>query len=132
MPAASELRYVYGTPDSVEEGGRVFRYDDKKRIITARFEQDGSLASIACAAEPDNSAYCDEVLHIRIGQLEDQILLALGAPSRVSYVGNDKIMHYDGMGLSFRMRKYRLYAIELNDGGHVMGYLPRAVWQMIP
>ena len=127
-----DVRYVYGPPQSVEDGGRLYRYEDGKRVALARFGADGMLTSFSCSAKAGHAGECDEVLDVGIGDSEEQVMLQLGAPSRSSYVGDDRILHYDGLGLSLRMRRLKVHAIEVHRGSSFSGYLPRALWRMIP
>ena len=128
----ADVRYTYGSPQSVEDGGKLYRYDEGGRLILVRFAGDGLLDSVSCTANEASAAECDEVLDIGIGETEEQVLLLLGAPSRSTYTGNDKIMHYDGLGLSLQMRQFRVHAIQVHRGSSVIGYLSRALWRMIP
>ena len=129
---AQDVRYVYGSPQSIEDGGRLYRYDDGQRVALARFGQDGQLSSFSCSAIDAAAAECDEVLDIGIGDSEEQVMLQLGPPSRSTYAGDDKILHYDGLGLSLRMRRLKAQAIEVHQGSSFSGYLPRALWRMVP
>jgi hypothetical protein len=125
---AQDVRYVYSPPQAVEEGGRLYRYDDGKRVALARFGEDGLLRSFSCSAKGPAAAECDEVLDVGIGDSEEQVLLQL----RATYSGDDKILHYDGLGLSLRMRRLKVQAIEVHRGSSFGGYFFRAVWRMIP
>jgi len=127
-----ELRYLRGAPASIEEGGRLYRYEADGRIFTGRLSDRGVLTAIGCTASARYGSGCEKVFGIGIGGSEGQILRRLGTPSRISYRGDDKVMHYDGMGLSFFLRRLRVYAIELHQGGSLAGYLPHALWRMIP
>jgi hypothetical protein len=88
--APQDVRYVYGPPQSVEDGGRLYRYDDSRRVALARFGEDGLLRSFSCSAKAGHAGECDEVLYVGIGDSEEQVMLQLGAPSRSSYVGDDR------------------------------------------
>lgn len=127
-----EVRYVFGAPQATEANGRVYRYASGNRLITITLSDDNLLTSVSCTAERRNAARCERILGVGIGDTEADLVIKLGAPTRVTYPGNDKVMHYDGMGLTFYLRKYQIYAMELHKGGSLMGYLPRALWQMIP
>ena len=127
-----ETRYMLGQPDRIEAGGSLYRYSDKGEEIAARFSSGGQLISISCAAGAQQPSTCPKVRGIGIGTTEDQILLRLGAPSRASFQGNDKTIYYDGMGLSFRLRLFKVREMELREGGSLIGYLPHALLAMIP
>ena len=45
-----DVRYVHGAPEAVEDGGRLYRYDDSRRVALARFGEDGLLASFSCSS----------------------------------------------------------------------------------
>jgi hypothetical protein len=128
----SEVRYVLGPPTAIEGGGSVYRYTEKAREIVAKFSPEGRLVSVRCGRGAEQPSSCRDVRGIRIGTTEDQIWAALGSPSRESFSGNDKTIHYDGMGLTFQLRLFKVREIEMREGASVSGYLPRAVWAMIP
>ena len=127
-----DVRYILGRPTSIAEGGKLYRYEDGAKTVTVRLSDQGGVASVKCSADLQDASKCDPFLDLRLGAPEDVILLQLGAPSRSTYAGDDKIMHYDGLGVSFWMRKFRLYAIELHDRPTFMSALPRALWRMVP
>ncbi|MEO6389002.1 MAG: hypothetical protein ABIT16_03635 [Croceibacterium sp.] len=128
----SEVRYMLGAPDRLEQNGLLYRYDEGGRVISTKQSPDKLLTAVSCTAPRLNSAHCETVLGLGIGSTEADVVVRLGAPDRVTYDGNDKIIHYDGMGLSFFLRKYEVYAIELHKGGSLLGYLPRVLWRMVP
>jgi len=127
-----DVRYVLGPPTAVGEGRRFYRYDEGNRTLVTRFSGHNTVTSVTCTADLRYASRCEPILDIPLGTTEDAIMLKIGAPSRNTYSGNDKIMHYDGLGVSLRMRKFRLAAIELHEGGSFIGYLPLAIWRMIP
>ena len=129
---AREIRYVWGAPKANEQGGRVYRYEEDGGLIIHRFSEDGLLTSVTCTSDQPGTSACDDALDLKLGDPENAIVLRLGAPSRISYSGDDKILHYDGIGLSFIMRRFRLHGIQLSDGGSFIGYLPVVLWRMIP
>ena len=131
LPEA-EVRYVLGAPPVVEDGGRLFRYDEGNRTIVTRFSDPGLMTSISCTAEPNFASACEPTLGVGIGTPEDRLLLLLGPPSRISFQGNDKLIYYDGLGLTFRMRKFRVHTLELRQGGNPVGYIGRSLWRLIP
>jgi hypothetical protein len=128
----SEVRYLLGTPDAVEAGGSVYRYAETGRELTMRFSPEGRLDSVSCAAAGSGPATCSKVRGIGIGTTEDVVMLKLGRPSRETYSGNEKTMHYDGMGLSFRLSLFKVRTIEVHMGGSFIGYAPRALWALLP
>ena len=133
LPATeSEVRYVIGPPDAVEAGGSVYRYTGKGGELAVRLSSAGQVVSISCAAGAQSPSTCAKTRGIGIGTTEDQILMRLGAPSRQSFRGNDKTIHYDGMGLTFRLRLVKVREIELREGASFTGYFPRALLAMIP
>jgi hypothetical protein len=129
---AQDVRYVYGPPQSIEDGGRLYRYDDGKRVALAWFGEDGLLTSFSCSAKAGYAGECDEILDVGIGDSEEQVMLQLGPPSRSTFAGDDKLLHYDGLGISLRMRRLKVHAIEAHPGSSFTGYFPRALWRMIP
>ena len=60
------------------------------------------------------------------------VWLKLGRPSRETYSGNEKTIHYDGLGLSLRLSLFKVRTIEVHKGGTVMGYVSRGLWGMLP
>jgi hypothetical protein len=127
-----EVRYMLGTPEAVEAGGSVYRYADTGRALTVRLSPDGRTESIGCAAAGSGPPTCSKVHGIGIGTTEDVVLLKLGTPSRVTFSGNEKTLHYDGMGLSLTLSLFKVRTIEVRDGASLIGYLPRALWAMLP
>lgn len=127
-----DVRYVLGRPTTVENGGALYRYIDGKKSVGVRLTESGQTASIKCTAERPDASLCPPFLDVSIGATEEKVLRQLGGPSRVTYSGDDKVMHYDGLGVSFWLRKYQVYAIELRDRPSFMGALPEALWRMVP
>jgi hypothetical protein len=128
-----DVRYMLGPPRSTEQNGRIYRYEERGALVTVRFGADGSMESITCSPlKPEYAGRCGPILGIRIGEIEDNVVVRLGAPTRQSYVGDDKLMHYDGLGVTFHMRRYRVYALEVHKGASLAGYLPRIFWRMLP
>lgn len=128
----AEVRYLLGTPDAVEQGGRLLRYSEPGRELEVRFGSDGRMNSFRCSSPAGSQPRCQDVRGIKIGTTEDQIWLRLGHPSRESYSGNDKTIHYDGMGLTFQLSLFKVRSIELREGASFTGYFPRALWAMYP
>jgi hypothetical protein len=127
-----DVRYVLGKPNSVEGEGTLYHYTDKGSTVSVRLAESGQAASIKCTARSNDASSCAPFLDVPIGATEERVLRQLGGPSRVTYSGDDKVMHYDGLGVSFWLRKYQVYAIELRDRPSFMGALPEALWRMVP
>jgi hypothetical protein len=128
----AQIRYVLGPPDAIEDGGRLYRYDDNGRRMTVRFSPDGRTISVRCTAPPDNEPRCTPILGVDVGDLEDVVLLSLGMPTREVYSGNGKTMEYDGLGVRLRMQRLAVVELEARAGGGITGYVPRALWAMVP
>jgi hypothetical protein len=128
----NQVRYMLGAPDSIEAGGRLYRYSEPGREVAVRLSPAGRLESISCAGGTPEPVTCPKVRGIGIGSNEYDVLLRLGAPSRESFRGDDKTMYYDGMGLAFQLRQFEVRRIELRRGGSFSGYFPRALLAMIP
>jgi len=128
----SEVRYMLGEPDSVQDGGRLYRFSETGRELAARLSDDGRLTAISCAAGEKSPATCPRVRGIGIGTDEYDVLRTLGAPSRETYRGNDKTLHYDGMGLALQLQQFDVEQIQLHQGSSFSGYFPNALFAMIP
>lgn len=128
----SEVRYMLGAPDAVEQGGALYRYTEPGRVIEARLSSSGQLVSISCQAGPREPTTCPRIRGINIGTDEYDILRKLGWPSRQTFQGNDKTLHYDGMGMAFQLRQFKVLKTELGEGSSFIGYFPHALYAMVP
>jgi len=128
----SEVEYLLGTPDAVEDGGSVTRYSERGRELTVRFGPDGGMQSISCVAGTPAPSTCPEVRGLGIGSHEVDVLRTLGGPSRETFDGEEKTMYYDGIGLTLQMRVLYVTRIEVRDGGGPIGYLARGLFAMVP
>jgi len=75
---------------------------------------------------------CVDALGVAIGAVEDEIWWTFGAPTQLTYRGNDKIMRYDDLGLSFQLRRYQITAIDHFRRSGRFSYVPRAFRVMVP
>ena len=128
----SEVRYALGEPQATEQQPLAYRYDHARRQTTVRFSPDQRAELIHCAAPRANAVKCATIIGVGIGDYEDKVIRRFGAPTRETFSGDAKAMHYDEMGVTFHLRQFEVYALELHRGGTVGGYLSRALWAMVP
>lgn len=128
----SEVRYLLGSPRTVEAGGSLYRYSEKGREVAVRFSSSGRMVSIACRAGAQGPPTCPRIRGIGIGTGEYDVLRQLGGPSRETFHGDAKTMYYDGMGMVFQLSLLEVTQVELRKGGGFTGYFPRALFAMVP
>lgn len=128
----SEVRYALGEPQATEQQPLVYNYDHSRRQMTVRFSPDQRAELIRCSAPRANTVKCAPIIGVGIGDYEDKVVRGFGAPTRETYSGDAKAMHYDELGVTFHLRQFEIYALELRQGGGVGGYLSRAFWAMVP
>lgn len=139
-----ETRYAMGTPATIAPpaGPATSTQDDAAleraprwyyRAGTATtaldFGENGRLRSVTCGDVRLDSFGCPPALGVTLGMFEDEIWYRLGAPDHESYQGDTKNIGYDGLGLTFALRKFEVVAIKLADaranGGGAFPYLSR-------
>lgn len=128
----NEARYMMGPPPARQESLPVWTYLENGTQISPRFGDDGRMTSVVCNETEQGGAGCPSVLGLRIGTTEDVVWLKLGKPGREVYRGNDKVIFYDDLGLSFVMRRYQIQTIEIHKRESGISFIPRALWMMIP
>jgi hypothetical protein len=125
-----DARYLLGPPKRSEQDDTVW-YAPTGSTLRIAYDE-GTASSIACSDARMEKFGCSGVLGIDIGAVEDQVWWTLGAPTSQSYVGNEKVMRYEDMGLSFTLRRYQVAAIEHFRRSGRFSYVPRAFRVMIP
>jgi len=128
----SEVRYLLGTPRTVESDGMVHRYSEPGREVAVRFSPAGEMTSITCAAGASGRATCPRIRGIGIGTHEYDVLRRFGMPSRQDFDGEEKTMYYDNVGTSFHLRLLKVTELELRAGAGAIGFVPRGLFAMIP
>ena len=125
-----ETRYLMGPPERIEADGRVWRYSPAGSDLSMVF--DGGATRISCTDSRLEIFGCADVLGVGIGASEDDVQWTLGPPTHMMYSGNDKVMRYDDLGLSFTLRRYHVAAIDHFQRSSRYSYMPRAFRVMVP
>ena len=129
---ASEVRYLFGTPRAIEANGTLYRYSEPGREVAVRFSQAGEIVSVSCAGGTPAPATCPRILGIGIGSHEYDVLRRFGMPSRERFSGEEKTMYYDNVNTAFQLRLLKVTELELHAGASPIGFVPRALYAMIP
>lgn len=127
-----EVRYLLGAPPAGQEQKAVWEYRESGAYQRVRFDENGMLNSIFCAEYREDDAGCADILTIAIGSTEEQIYWQIGGPDQEFYDGNDKILIYDGMGLTFRLRRKLVIGIETHRRSGFLSFVPEALWMLVP
>lgn len=129
-----ETRYMFGPPPPGSGGGRaaLWRYRDGPAMTSMRFDETGRIAAAGCTDTTGGQTGCPGVLGVTIGSGEDQVADLLGAPERVAYSGNSKVIVYPDLGLRFQLRRYAVSAIQSERRTSRFSYLPRAIRMLLP
>lgn len=125
------FRTQFGPPTSVAANGDWF-YRDRGKTFAASFDPDRKLASFRCSEVPDSLELCPMTMGLRIGTLERELLLKLGAPTDVTTANGTRVMHYAGLGLSFRMRDQEVREITLSRSDDRLAFLRQIGWLLVP
>lgn len=128
----AEARYRMGPPTAEAEAGAVWTHRENGAFYRTRFAADGLLKSIFCAEYTRENAGCPSTLGLGIDSSEDAMFLRLGAPDREIYDGEDKIVHYDSLGLTMRLRRLLIVGIEKHHRSGPLSYVPDALWMLVP
>lgn len=111
-PVDQHARWAYALPS----GGR----------LEVRF--DGGRASRVSCTHPEGGGYaCAPTLGIRLGDLEDDVAMRIGDPTRYEITGTTKTMWYDDLGLELKLLRFRVVAVALDArqqglGAKIMRY----------
>jgi hypothetical protein len=128
----NETRYLFGGAPAGQETRNVWTYLVDGAQISLRFGQDGRTNLVSCTETDQTGAGCPSILGLEVGTTEDLVWLKLGKPGREVYDGNDKIIFYDDLGLSFLMQRYQIKMIEIHKRDSGISFVPRAFWMMVP
>ncbi len=128
----AEARYMMGAPTAGGEADKDWHYDERGSLFHLRFDGTGRLISSVCSEQGVAEQSCPDVLGIRVGTNERDLVLRLGAPERASFEGADKVMHYPGLGVIFRLRRGYVISVQHNVAHFSPGLIGKALWAMVP
>lgn len=102
------------------------------RTIVARYAPDGTLDQIECTELPDSLELCPKTMGIRIGTVDRDLILKLGAPDDVTVSGTEKLLHYRGLGLTFQFRQGAVVKMTLSRSDDLFAFVRQVTWLLIP
>ena len=142
----TDVVYALGQPDFTraqgsstwEPGGQPGNPDwlYKTRVMNVRFDpQTGSVTSLSCQEDHALAKEgCPPNLGIRIGNHEDHLYDALGAPtSEYLLADGKKVMRYHDIGHEYVLERFRVGSIRLYpDNAGIFAKLSRMIIWMLP
>lgn len=129
--AANRVEAVLGKPArTAPDGTRIHPFGGK--TIMARYGADGGLEQLTCTEVPNSLELCPKTMGIRVGTLERELKLKLGAPDEVQQRHGQRDLHYGGLGLTFQLRGTEVSAITLARSNDPAGFLRQIGWLLIP
>lgn len=127
-----ETRYIYGAPTAGGEREPVWRYRDGGSVSSFRFDANGAVSRMGCAAEGEGGADCPDAHGIAIGSSEETIWRVLGVPPVQIYRENAKIIAYPDLGTRFLLRRLQVVAIEQRAGAGGLPFVGRSLRLLAP
>ena len=110
-----------------------WRYDEPGGGITRMsFDSAGRIDDLECSSQSAAADSCPGVLGLGIGSNELAVYDRLGRPNQERYAGDAKVMSYDGLGLSFTLRRLVVVRIGLSRHDGFMTYLGRGFRSLVP
>ncbi|MDP3906646.1 hypothetical protein [Novosphingobium sp.] len=129
--SAAQVQAALGKPQTAMGSG-TWQYRNGRKSMTAGFSADGTLDRITCAEQPDSLELCPKTMGIRVGTVERELILKLGAPDRIQRAGDQRILQYSGLGLTFRFRGPEVGQIELTRSDNTIAFVRQIGWLLIP
>lgn len=126
-----QVRTALGAPAGSSQDG-TWAHPFGGRSMLARYGADGLLQNISCREQPGSLELCPATLGIRIGTLERDLKLQLGAPDEVAASGSARLLHYHGVGLTFRLEESGVSEIRLSRSDNPFGFVRQVGWMLIP
>lgn len=101
--------------------------------IAVRFDDAGQAASIRCGHPDVQPRACPSMFGNDIGMTEGDLFRTFGAPDREQIAQGNKIAIYDDVGVTYRLRQFRVYEMELGaEQGGFFGKLYRFLRMLVP
>lgn len=132
-----EIRYSYGRPMQIFDAARSVWTDVGPATAVDRSARwayalpsggrlevrfDGGRATRFTCAHPDGGSYaCPPILGVKLGDLEDEIAMRIGNPTRFAIDGTTKTMWYDDIGMELKLLRFRVVAISVNADQQGLG-----------
>lgn len=109
----AEARYGFGEPQKVRQNGahETWAYTFSGYEEFVEFDN-GAATKVGCMS---TGRACPGVLGVKGGTFEDELFVRFGLPSGQSLTDGEKIVTYRDLSLSFRLKRFAVTAIEINN-----------------
>lgn len=101
--------------------------------IAIGYDAAGRVTSIGCGHDDLQPFSCPAMLGTDIGTEEGDLYRSFGSPSRERIVDGTKLAIYDDVGVTYRLKRFRVYQMELRaDQGGFFGKFGRFIRSLVP
>ena len=126
------VRDQLGPPRQSPQELGVWRYVVQGDRLTVNFGKDQRVSEIVCEETAAALRPCANILGVMVHSSEAAVKLRLGSPDHEGFDHGDKLVTYDGLGTTFRLRQSRVTAIDLRLPTSLGGRLSIVLWIMVP
>ena len=128
----AEARYVLGPPPVTSAADAHWRYSDGGTLVDVRFDHSGKIEAVSCTEAANSLKSCPAKLGLHIGTTERDLILRIGGADRNWIDGQDKFKRYDGLGLTFRLRRTIVVEIIQERKSGLLDLSRRILWVLMP
>lgn len=126
-----ELRYRVGEPQS-QAGPAAWHYVEAGRTITVTFSAaTDRVTAISCGEQGSSPAACPDLLGVRVGEGDADVVRALG-PGRESFAAGKAWRRYPQIGASIELSGGKVSTVTLDPAPGQIDPWPIILWRLVP